>query len=507
MGTNLKARNGKSVWSPPNMSDVVDIVGAIGAVFAYCFRGAAARQRRLNPSDTEVDDKGDIDVFSSGLSREEAKERGWGEIHKMSYHKSLAYFERTLNHPMLDGKPTPEWAGAMNPAFGEEIETFQRPVSGTKPSEYGALQEYPVLDNDGLAHYSEFKFPVHVVGYNWTQSNGESAKVVFSRIAEICAKYGKGTKAIVITHSMGGIVARALSQLDIPNKSSETLIHGVIHGAQPATGAPLVAKRFRTGAESLGLFFGRNDEEWTAVAASATSALELMPMPDYRNGDPWWFISDEDGKAILSLPREPGSAAADIYVNKFWYGMIPYDALIDPAGILKKTDAVTGGKISASAVFEGLMATVADFQVSIANCYHRNTYALYGDGELVAPEGPSTKAKKLLSFGTVTWKGKLPQGTTEADLLRAKLLHDDHRGTWIILVNGVTVTLKVQVPDEPGDGTVPGTSAGAQFGGDGVQAVFKQGGFEHQYCFDHPWVRWATLYAMTQIVSAIPKPI
>jgi hypothetical protein len=153
------------------------------------------------------------------------------------------------------------------------------------------------------------------------------------------------------------------------------------------------------------------------------------------------------------------------------------------------------------------MATVADFQVSIANCYHRNTYALYGDGELVAPEGPSTKAKKLLSFGTVTWKGKLPQGTTEADLLRAKLLHDDHRGTWIILVNGVTVTLKVQVPDEPGDGTVPGTSAGAQFGGDGVQAVFKQGGFEHQYCFDHPWVRWATLYAMTQIVSAIPKPI
>jgi hypothetical protein len=29
MGTNLKSRKGKSVWSPPNMSDVVDIVGAI----------------------------------------------------------------------------------------------------------------------------------------------------------------------------------------------------------------------------------------------------------------------------------------------------------------------------------------------------------------------------------------------------------------------------------------------------------------------------------------------
>ncbi len=39
---------------------------------------------------------------------------------------------------------------------------------------------------------------------------------------------------------MGGIVARALAKLVA---GGEDLLYGVVHGAQPATGAPIAAKR------------------------------------------------------------------------------------------------------------------------------------------------------------------------------------------------------------------------------------------------------------------------
>jgi hypothetical protein len=110
-----------------------------------------------------------------------------------------------------------------------------------------------------------------------------------------------------------------------------------------------------------------------------------------------------------------------------------------------------------------------------------------------------------MTFGTITWKGSLPPETTEKDLLAATLLHDDHRGTWRIQVRGQIVTLKIQQPDEPGDGTVPGSSAAAQIGGEGMQQVFKQGGFDHQFCYNHPWARWAALYATAQIAQLIPQ--
>jgi hypothetical protein len=33
--------------------------------------------------------------------------------------------------------------------------------------------------------------------------------------------------------------------------------------------------------------------------------------------------------------------------------------------------------------------------------------------------------------------------------------------------------------------------------------VFVQGGYEHQFCYDHPWSRWATLYSVAQIARSI----
>lgn len=505
MGTNLKSKGaGVAVRSPPNMDKVIDTIGAIFALIGWAFRDAATRQTRLNPNDTEIDEQGPIDVGSSGRSKDEARARGWGAIHRESYQGFLAYLQWQLNHPMLNGVPEGDWQCKPEGEVAEKSGRDEfKAVVGVSPVEVGAGQSGVTLSAEAFKHFSGFQYPVHAVGYNWTQSNGKSAEAAYVRIKKICDAYGAGTKAIVITHSMGGLVGRALAKL-VPG--GEDLIHGVIHGAQPATGAPMVTKRFRTGAEDFvgRQFFGADDAEWTAVAASSLSALELMPMPDYRDGKPWWSIAGENGEPILSLPIEQGCSAEEIYINPAWYGAIPDDSLIDPAGIVASAlDAVSHGK-SVQETYEMSVRSAQKFQAKIAKQYHRQTFALYADGALpTTKSAPTDNPKALMSFGTVMWKGPLPAGTTKKHLVDAQLLHDDHRGTWKILVNGLTVTLKVQAPDEPGDGTVPSTSAAAQSGNDGVQLVFKQGGYKHQFCFNHPWARWATLYAVSQIAQLV----
>lgn len=505
MGTNLKSTGGASVWTPPNTTGLTDTIGAIRSLLGWAFRDAGTRQTRLNPNDTVVDSQGEIEVGSSGLSEDEARSRGWGEVHRSSYQGFLAYLQWQLNHPMLNGEAEGDWHESKIKDKHKGASGPDKAVMGTDPASFGASQKGQKLDENGLKHFSQYQYPVYAVGYNWTQSNGQSAEAVFARIKKICSRYGKGTTAIVVTHSMGGLVARALAKLV---EGGEELIYGVVHGAQPATGAPMAAKRFRTGAEDFRgkAFFGSDDAEWTAVAASSQSALELMPMPDYRDGKPWWFICGADGKPILSLPRDESNAGVDIYTNRAWYGMLPEDKLIDPAGIVKSSAAVASGKKSLRGVFEESVKAAVTFQKSLANRYHGTTYALYGDGALSMPHVPTKKEQELMTFGTVTWKGSLPIGTTEKDLMAATLLHDDHQGTWRIQVRGQVMMLKIQGPDESGDGTVPATSAAAQCGREGVQQVFKQGGFDHQFCYQHPWAHWAALYAVAQISKLIPEP-
>ncbi|EIP86463.1 hypothetical protein A33K_17553 [Burkholderia humptydooensis MSMB43] len=36
--------------------------------------------------------------------------------------------------------------------------------------------------------------------------------------------------------------------------------------------------------------------------------------------------------------------------------------------------------------------------------------------------------------------------------------------------------------------------------------VFDQGGYEHQFSYNHPWTRWALLYSIVQIAQEAPEP-
>jgi len=94
-----------------------------------------------------------------------------------------------------------------------------------------------------------FEFPVHCFGYNWSASNRFSGKQLTSYIDDVIQSYRdkkrRCDKVILISHSMGGLVARAACKLS----EAEARVLGVIHGVQPTNGSPAGYWRMKGGFE------------------------------------------------------------------------------------------------------------------------------------------------------------------------------------------------------------------------------------------------------------------
>ena len=237
----------------------------------------------------------------------------------------------------------------------------------------------------------------------------------------------------------------------------------------------------------------RQDRRYTRNLIETQSGNQ-QGMEDYRGQEGINLSTEHSGKTQLNLGYLPDA-------EKKARG----ETLIDPAGIVREAAEETGDNPDLRYIFSITAREATNFQRSISGKYHGMTYVLYGDGDVILQEEKSDKPDKLLSFGTVTWRGRLPGGTTEKDLQAAHLLKDNHRGELTISIGGQTYVLTVQPPDECGDGTVPVSSAAAQRGKSGVQQTFRQRGFNHQDCFKHPWPRWAALYAIGKIAKIIPE--
>ncbi len=104
------------------------------------------------------------------------------EIHKWSHHGILAYLQKQLNEPMLNGLPEGDWHERKDDDRHEDEDSLNKPVPGIEPKHFGALESGPALTDEAFAHFSRFQYPVHAIGYNWTQSNKKSAEAVFTRI-------------------------------------------------------------------------------------------------------------------------------------------------------------------------------------------------------------------------------------------------------------------------------------------------------------------------------------
>jgi hypothetical protein len=192
-------------------------------------------------------------------------------------------------------------------------------MGGESPGQHKYYHEFlNVLQKHKWGELSKlFEFPVYAVGYNWTDDAEHVSKMVVKRIKAIIQE-AKGVtglceKVILITHSMGGIVGRAASELSGGHGS----ILGIVHGVQPATGAPTAYWRMKAGFEPSTFFgavesaLGKSGPKVTVVLGNIPGGLELLPTKNHRNnstrddlrGSPTVWLTVRDGKALpIALP-------------------------------------------------------------------------------------------------------------------------------------------------------------------------------------------------------------
>ena len=124
-----------------------------------------------------------------------------------------------MNNMFVNGQLAENWKAQPPPqAFGENSPQSAPPdpllILNKSPKAFGAVAGGEAITEDDLRKISACWYPVHAMGYNWLQSNGESAKKLAARITGLIKGYKERgfdcTKVILVTHSMGGLVARAL---------------------------------------------------------------------------------------------------------------------------------------------------------------------------------------------------------------------------------------------------------------------------------------------------------
>lgn len=483
---------------------------------AVIFKTPAQRQMLLDPQATDVDrydlskpaaDKRhsnveDVAYLHDGPAADcadpdaqqqrdrRARLRGWSEVFFDSYGGLLQTLESQLNQMCRDGQVRSEWASGKHK------------VIGVPPTEWGG-NGGEALQPSELQTVSDAWYPVHAVGYNWLRSNGESAKDVAKRIREIIAYYKQRQfdceKVIVVTHSMGGLVGRALIHPDFGN--AQDVVAGIVHGAMPAVGAAAAYKRIRMGFEGSGVkgyvfkkVVGDTGPKVTAVLANAPGGLQLLPSERYGPG---WLKAKVGDEEVLSLPKS--DPYAEIYtVQDKWYRLITPE-WVNPAG-LNEIDS------SVERAFTTLKEA-RSLHRKIGETYHAMTFLSFGTDD------------RQKAWGEVLWQsGKAPflHGGAGQRLGLEKLhvgtpaegwqINQDEGDGVAVLMDGLTghaeqkFGVRIADPAQPGDGTVPAERSAQDPVRQGkAKIAYQQTGYEHQGSFENHTVQTSTLHAVCKI--------
>ena len=510
MGSNLIGTKGdykgKAVWR----LDAAKKTDGLVAVAKKITKNAAQRQNMLHPTRTTVDGAGDVPSDPVGILRtaEHFRARYWGEVSAMSYQSFLVWLEGTLN-----GEGTGSKHQDLNKTLAQVIDGRMH---------WGAKKDFAPLTEQESKASMQWYYPVYAFGYNWLDDNKMAAKKLSERITTVITDnntaFSTCEQVILVTHSMGGLVARACSMLP----GMEKVIAGVVHGVMPTVGAAVAYRRCKVGMKDEGsgiqawgadVIIGNTGQEITAVFAQAPGALQLLPTKQYPVPN-WLKICDSDGAL---LPGQPSSndPYTDIYSKKDeWWGLINEDWLSPPGGTPIKFEEHFLKNIDSAANFHKL----------IEDHYHPNTWGFYGS--------------KTPSFANITWK--LEKGDAESDVgnpRRDQITTLDRKAMPMHGANpeyipgpdavvwstydGTPQTLKtahywlrLASPFESGDGTVPHGSgnwpvnpAHASSAQACIKQFFEVPGIEHEPAFkNYPITRNLTVYAITKIASALALP-
>lgn len=504
MGTNLRAKAsprseheqnkevgaGEPVWRPPNTT-----LGGLWDSFAWDRFTPRKRQRLFDPATVEVDDSGPVHIpHGNGryhVNRAEVRERWWGELHADSYGGLLCALRTRLNQTFWREGPDDE----------RRILEHWQDVMACDPKKWGVREMKPLTEAE-LEKHAMHHYPVYGAGYNWLESCEVSSLRLEQRILEIIESWTKLKRqcdqVILVTHSMGGLVARACAKR-IPDK-----IAGVIHGVMPALGAPAAYRRMACGTEApdfvksrVAKILGETTYHTTPVLATAPGAMELLPNHLYPGSWLHVRVMQTDGPTgkrdtafdYLHLPNASQPNPYDLYRDfSSWFRLVD-PAMADPAG---KFADKRGGVVDA--IKKAIDTAERFHRTSLGDYYHPNTYAFYGGD-------PSER-----SFGQVRWVGRVEAGRTPltvANVAKATLSVNYSEGARLVTVEHLTdVIFKPEPGDTRGDGTVPHQSGAGPAGK--VRQLFETQGYDHQGSYNHDDMLLLTLRLIVKIVQGMP---
>jgi pimeloyl-ACP methyl ester carboxylesterase len=525
MGSNLRltpkrqrelGKGNNIAWKPDRLLEAADLINA----------SPRQRQMQLDPKETEVDiydpnksmngDPSETSAarhkvefgkkFSVGINtillsddpiatpnpktkEVKAMERGWGEIYLSSYQNILETCEQQLN------------------SSADDVSLSS--ILGQDPAIWGAHPECALKPLTSEQYRNAVKgcwFPVHAMGYNWLDSNGKSAQKIAIRISDLIKSYQgqkyKCEKVILVTHSMGGLLARALIHPDMGGIEDQVL--GIVHGVMPAIGAPAAYRRMRCGTESGGmtdpanLVLGPLGNLVTAVLGNAQGGLELLPSKAYGNG---WLEIRQKGVALIKLPQN-GDPYSEIYQLKdSWFRLLRQDwlnpAALEGVGFEHSCELLEGAK---------------SFHERINSTYHKISYAHYGadperrSWEKISWElDPNYKGNK--------WKSLRIFSDLKNGVLRLFESDDDVStiddapsvsfggGEIDITSSAPSFSLRIGPSVGAGDQTVPCRSADQQLFSKKFCGIFRQTGYEHQKSYMDSAAVASTLYSLVRIIE------
>jgi pimeloyl-ACP methyl ester carboxylesterase len=519
MGSNLKSiktksQQSKAVWR-------LDSGG--GAMFSKMFKTAGDRQNLLHPGRTEVDDGGALPETPVGIlsKPEHFAARYWGEVSSINYQEFLIWLEVQLN-------------GAANQAGGAKasIHTNHSTLNAVLgkvqdgKKQWGAKKDFVPLSVDEGKQATQWFYPVYACGYNWLGDNADSAKALAARITAVIKdnkrQFSVCEQVILVTHSMGGLVARVCSMLP----DMEKKIAGVVHGVMPAAGAAVAYRRCKVGMKDEGvtgmslkaveswggnLTIGNTGPEITAVFAQAPGALQLLPTTQYPDRN-WLQVCDTDG-APLPSPDQPKTddPYKGVYaIQDKWWGLIKTEWLLPPGGT--PIDWAEYGKY---------LKKASDFHTAIQNYYHPNTWGFYGSRvasfaqirwtlHSIAGDKYATHPRQDTAKLTHT---DIPQSGTNPEDILGKPVVLQKPGREPVSIGTVSHQLRLGAAEDSGDGTVPigsGLWPASPVQSSAIQQCVKQffevPGVEHEPAYKSSVSQHITAYAIGKIAAKLPLP-
>lgn len=523
--TSLLAKAGAPVWRIDSMSAFAK---------GWVKKSASERQLLINKDVLTVDTEGKVDDYESSeaASRETIKEiresspdlaetltreidrfakirqdrckRGWGTISWAFYGEFLQWLEGALKGLAIQN-------GVPNTALAPLLKMAGKTLDGVVKTP-GPLSE------EMIKQLLKFHFPVHACGYNWAASNLDSGARLAEEITKVIGGYHNKsgqvcTQVIVITHSMGGLVARAAAMAS----GAEEKILGVIHGVMPTHGAAAMYKRAALGfgneADSglvgwlkgtiAGYSLGDTAEETTPVLAYNPGPLELAPNQLYNGGKPWLFIEDGKGQNIKALP-EKGDPYSEIYARTdVWWRAIQPEYL-NPAKL--PIDGLTE--------FSKTLASARNYHQKLAeNGFHPNTYAHYGAdskhaawGSLIWHSVSSQIYVPPFLGGGFSFPQRLddgnktPVGSSDSWKLSYRR---GSMGPILLDGNGKEVSITVKHGADAGDGTVPALASAASVDVHAKVVVRHTNGYEHSDDYNDERVHSVVIDAIVRIVQTV----